>query len=129
LAAMGAILECCCGALGRCPDPRPQGSPGATEEFARCCAVRSLRDCCRVICNAHPVSPSHMRRKIPSTAALVAFESAARHQSFTKAAEELALTQSAVCRQIAALEAFLGVELFRRTRRGVRLTEEGLSYG
>lgn len=70
-----------------------------------------------------------MRRKIPSTAALVAFESAARHQSFTKAAEELALTQSAVCRQIAALEAFLGVELFRRTRRGVRLTEEGLSYG
>lgn len=70
-----------------------------------------------------------MRRKIPSTAALVAFESAARHQSFTKAAEELALTQSAVCRQIAALEGFLGVELFRRTRRGVRLTEEGLSYG
>ncbi|MBV2132453.1 LysR family transcriptional regulator [Pseudomonas sp. MAP12] len=70
-----------------------------------------------------------MRRKIPSTAALVAFESAARHQSFTKAAEELALTQSAVCRQIAALEAFLGVELFRRTRRGVMLTEEGLSYG
>ncbi|MCQ4348085.1 LysR family transcriptional regulator [Pseudomonas stutzeri] len=70
-----------------------------------------------------------MRRKIPSTVALVAFESAARHQSFTKAAEELALTQSAVCRQIAALEAFLGVELFRRTRRGVRLTEEGLSYG
>lgn len=70
-----------------------------------------------------------MRRKIPSTTALVAFESAARHQSFTKAAEELALTQSAVCRQIAALEAFLGVELFRRTRRGVRLTEEGLSYG
>ena len=70
-----------------------------------------------------------MRRKIPSTAALVAFESAARHQSFTKAAEELALTQSAVCRQVAALETFLGVELFRRTRRGVRLTEEGLSYG
>lgn len=69
-----------------------------------------------------------MRRKIPSTAALVAFESAARHQSFTKAAEELALTQSAVCRQIAGLEAFLGLELFRRTRRGVMLTEDGLSY-
>ncbi|WP_277053281.1 LysR family transcriptional regulator [Zestomonas thermotolerans] len=69
-----------------------------------------------------------MRRKIPSTAALVAFESAARHQSFTKAAEELALTQSAVCRQIAGLEAFLGIELFRRSRRGVKLTEAGLSY-
>ena len=37
-----------------------------------------------------------MRRKIPSTAALIAFESAARHQSFTKAAQELSLTQGAV---------------------------------
>ncbi len=47
-----------------------------------------------------------MRRKIPSTAALVSFESAARHESFTKAAEELSLTQSAICRQIATLEEF-----------------------
>ncbi|WP_374400120.1 LysR substrate-binding domain-containing protein [Niveibacterium sp.] len=69
-----------------------------------------------------------MRRKIPSTAALVAFEAAARHRSFTKAGEELALTQSAICRQIAGLEAFLGVELFRRTRRGVVLTEAGERY-
>lgn len=69
-----------------------------------------------------------MRRKIPSTTALIAFEAAARRQSFTKAAEELALTQSAVCRQIAGLEDFLGVELFRRSRRGVKLTEAGLSY-
>jgi len=69
-----------------------------------------------------------MRRKIPSTAALLAFESAARHQSFTKAAEELSLTQSAICRQVAGLEAFLNVELFRRSRRGVKLTEAGLSY-
>lgn len=69
-----------------------------------------------------------MRRKIPSTAALIAFESAARHQSFTKAAEELSLTQGAVCRQIAGLEAFLNIELFRRSRRGVKLTEAGLSY-
>jgi DNA-binding transcriptional LysR family regulator len=69
-----------------------------------------------------------MRRKIPSTAALIAFESAARHQSFTKAAEELALTQSAICRQIAGLEDFLGQELFRRSRRGVKLTEAGLAY-
>ncbi len=69
-----------------------------------------------------------MRKKIPSTAALLAFESAARHESFTRAAEELALTQSAICRQIGALEDFLGVPLFRRTRRGVQLTEAGLSY-
>lgn len=70
-----------------------------------------------------------MRRKLPSTAALAAFEAAARHQSFTRAAEELALTQSAVCRQVAGLEDFVGVELFRRTRRGVVLTEAGAAYG
>lgn len=70
-----------------------------------------------------------MRRKIPSTASLAAFEAAARHQSYTKAAEELAVTQSAVCRQIAALEDFLGVRLFQRSRRGVALTEAGLRYG
>jgi len=69
-----------------------------------------------------------MRRRIPSTAALVSFEAAARHESFTKAATELSLTQGAVCRQIAALESFLNVELFRRSRRGVKLTEAGLSY-
>ncbi|PKO55277.1 MAG: LysR family transcriptional regulator, partial [Betaproteobacteria bacterium HGW-Betaproteobacteria-19] len=69
-----------------------------------------------------------MRRKIPSTAALLAFDASARHESFTLAADELALTQSAVCRQIASLEDFLGVSLFRRTRRGVRLTEAGESY-
>lgn len=69
-----------------------------------------------------------MRRKIPSTTALICFEAAARHQSFTKAAHELSITQGAVCRQIAALEAFLGVEMFRRSRRGVLLTEAGTAY-
>jgi LysR family glycine cleavage system transcriptional activator len=69
-----------------------------------------------------------MRRKIPNTTTLVAFESAARHESFTKAASELSLTQSAVCRQIASLEEFLGVPMFRRTKRGVVLTEAGRSY-
>lgn len=69
-----------------------------------------------------------MRRKIPSTTALISFEAAARHESFTKAAQELSLTQGAICRQIAGLEEFLSVELFRRSRRGVKLTEAGLSY-
>ncbi|MDB5860843.1 MAG: LysR family transcriptional regulator [Ramlibacter sp.] len=59
---------------------------------------------------------------------MAAFEAAARHQSFTLAADELALTQSAVGRQIANLEDFLGVKLFRRTRRGVVLTPPGLQY-
>jgi len=69
-----------------------------------------------------------MRRKIPSTAALSAFEAAARHASFTDAAHELSLTQSAICRQIAGLESFLEVNLFRRSRRGVLLTEAGIAY-
>ena len=69
-----------------------------------------------------------MRRKIPNTWALTAFEAAARHQSFTKAAGELALTQSAICRQIAGLEGYLGVKLFLRSKRGVALTEAGQTY-
>lgn len=69
-----------------------------------------------------------MRRKIPNTATLMAFDSAARHESFTKAANELSLTQSAICRQIASLEDFLAVKLFRRTKRGVLLTEQGRLY-
>ncbi|WP_323003494.1 LysR family transcriptional regulator [Denitromonas sp.] len=69
-----------------------------------------------------------MRRKIPSTGALIAFEAAARHESFTRAAEELSLTQGAICRQIASLEEFVGVALFKRARRGVKLTDAGLSY-
>jgi LysR family glycine cleavage system transcriptional activator len=69
-----------------------------------------------------------MRRKIPSTTALSVFESAARHRSFTLAAVEQAMTQSAVSRQVAVLESFLGVKLFRRTKRGVVLTEAGRHY-
>ncbi|MDD0840479.1 LysR substrate-binding domain-containing protein [Curvibacter sp. HBC61] len=69
-----------------------------------------------------------MRRKIPSTQALACFEAAARHESYTRAAQELALTQSAVSRQITALEEYLGVALFRRTRHGVALTPSGANY-
>ena len=69
-----------------------------------------------------------MRRKIPSTHTLLCFDAAARHESYTRAAQELALTQSAVSRQITALEEFVGVALFRRTRHGVALTERGAEY-
>ncbi len=69
-----------------------------------------------------------MRRAIPSTQALTCFEACARHESYTRAAQELALTQSAVSRQIIALEEFVGVALFRRTRHGVELTPAGTSY-
>ncbi|HYP85121.1 LysR substrate-binding domain-containing protein [Variovorax sp.] len=69
-----------------------------------------------------------MRRKIPPLQTLLCFDAAARHESYTRAAQELALTQSAVSRQIGALEAFLGVALFRRTRHGVALTASGAAY-
>lgn len=69
-----------------------------------------------------------MRRKLPGTELLIAFETAARHQSFTRAAEELSLTQSAVCRQISALEEFLGVDLFNRVKKRVTLSEAGQLY-
>lgn len=69
-----------------------------------------------------------MRRKIPATHTLLCFEAAARHESYTRAAQELALTQSAVSRQVAALEEYLGQPLFTRTRHGVVLTPRGREY-
>ncbi|WP_176376621.1 LysR substrate-binding domain-containing protein [Janthinobacterium lividum] len=69
-----------------------------------------------------------MSRKIPMLQALNCFEAAARHQSYTHAARELSLTQSAVSRQISSLETFLGVQLFQRTRHGVLLTSAGAAY-
>ncbi len=69
-----------------------------------------------------------MRRAIPSRSALLAFESAARHQSFTGAAVELSLTESAISRQIASLENQLGLKLFNRIKKRVVLTKAGLLY-
>ncbi len=69
-----------------------------------------------------------MRRNIPSLQSLSCFESAAKHCSYTHAAQELFITQSAVSRQIQQLEEFLGVSLFSRTRHGVKLTEAGRQY-
>ena len=68
------------------------------------------------------------RRLTPSMSVLVAFEAAARHGSFTKAADELSLTQSAVSRQVQALEALLGVDLFNRDGRRIDLTAAGALY-
>lgn len=69
-----------------------------------------------------------MRRMIPSLQSLICFESAAKHQSYTHAAQELHLTQSAVSRQIQQLEVFLDLSLFNRTRYGVELTHAGEQY-
>ncbi|ALM87180.1 LysR family transcriptional regulator [Bordetella sp. N] len=71
---------------------------------------------------------SLIRRFLPPTAELCAFEAAARRQSFTAAAEELNLTQSAVSRQIRSLEMLLGADLFIRERQTVRLTAAGHAF-
>ena len=68
------------------------------------------------------------RAFLPSTADLMAFEAAARHQSVSRAAEELHLTQSAVSRQIRQLEDQLGTALFHRVRQRVVLTDAGRVY-
>lgn len=68
------------------------------------------------------------RRYLPPLHYLSAFEAAARLGSFSAAARELALTQSAVSKQVAALEARLEAELFTRERQSVRLTAAGEQY-
>jgi len=67
-------------------------------------------------------------RSLPPLDLLRGFESAARHLSFTKAAGELFLTQSAVSRQIQALESFVGLPLFERRHKALALTEAGQAY-
>jgi LysR family glycine cleavage system transcriptional activator len=65
------------------------------------------------------------RNVVQFRTALLAFEAAARHQSFVKAAAELNVTQPAISRSVARIEERLGAELFVRTGRGIKLTDEG----
>jgi LysR family glycine cleavage system transcriptional activator len=69
-----------------------------------------------------------MLRRLPPLNALKAFEAAARSESFTRAAEELCVTQGAVSHQVKALEATLGVKLFNRERQRLTMTEAGREY-
>lgn len=69
-----------------------------------------------------------MLRRLPSLNALKAFEAAARHESFTRAAEELFVTQGAVSHQVKALEAELGFKLFNRERQRLVITDAGREY-
>ncbi len=69
-----------------------------------------------------------MRGKIPKTELLVTFEVVARHESYTRAAEELALTQSAVFRQVTALEDFLHTSLFNHAKKRIFLNAAGKHY-
>lgn len=69
-----------------------------------------------------------MLRSLPSLNALKSFEAAARHESFTRAALELCVTQGAVSHQVKALEAELGVKLFNRERQRLAITQAGTEY-
>src|SRR5262249_12793321 len=69
-----------------------------------------------------------MIRRLPPLNAVKAFEAAARHESFTRSAEELCGTQGAVSHQVKALEAELGVKLFNRERQHLIITEAGRQY-
>jgi len=69
-----------------------------------------------------------MRPRLPPLNTLKAFEAAARHESFTRAAEELCVTQGAVSHQVKALEQELGIKLFNRERQRLVITEAGREY-
>lgn len=69
-----------------------------------------------------------MPRHLPQLNALKTFEAAARHESFTRAAEELCVTQGAVSHQVKALEAELGLKLFNRARQRLIITNAGREY-
>ena len=69
-----------------------------------------------------------MVRRLPPLNALKAFEAAARHENFTRAAEELCVTQGAVSHQVKALEHDLSVKLFIRGKQRLAITEAGRSY-
>src|SRR5438067_4465656 len=69
-----------------------------------------------------------MLRRLPPLNALKAFEAAARSESFTRAAEELSVTQGAVSHQVKALEATLGIKLFVRERQRLAITDAGRDY-
>jgi len=67
----------------------------------------------------------NLRKKLPSANALFVFEAAARCGNFTRAAQELYVSQPAVSRMLARMEDHLGVRLFERVRGGIELTENG----
>jgi len=67
-------------------------------------------------------------RRLPSLNALKVFEAAARHESFTRAAEELSVTQGAVSQQVKGLEAALGIRLFNREKQKLVTTDSGRQY-
>ncbi len=92
--------------------------------------TRSDPDLCRVSLSRRDkgLILNSMKYKLPPLNALKVFESAARNLSFTKAAEELFITQGAVSKQIKILEEYLGFPLFKRVYKGLTLTKKAEEY-
>src|SRR5947209_10075945 len=86
------------------------------------------RKACFLYCALVFLIISPMPRRLPPLNALKAFEAAARHESFTRAAEELCVTQGAVSHQVKSLESELGIKLFNRERQRLIITEAGRDY-
>lgn len=72
--------------------------------------------------------PPPLRRRLPPLNWLRIFDAASRHMSFTGAAEELGVTQTAVSQQVKQLEDWLGIQLFKRLPRSLTLTDAGIAY-
>ena len=106
------------------PQPISDSSHKHSDLFRKRGAARPFGD------RAHSTTSMSRRRpyRIPSTSALIAFESAARHGNFSRAARELHTSQSAISRHIASLERHLSTRLFERSRTGVSLTDAGSRY-
>jgi LysR family transcriptional regulator, glycine cleavage system transcriptional activator len=98
----------------------------SVSSFAFCYDVQEMRVGRNEIKFAH--ERERCRRRLPPLNALRAFEAAARSNNFTRAADELCVTQGAVSHQIKALEAAIGVKLFIRERQRLAITEAGREY-
>ena len=106
--------------------PGPDGSGAAIAGQSR--FSPKIIDATRAEDMSESVSDPGSYSMIPPASALIAFECAARHGSFSQAAIELATSQSAISRHVARLEKQLDAPLFERSRTGVRLTESGQRF-
>lgn len=103
------------------------------DRFGRTCekrraAHRTARAAGNIPWIATTMVTPHSPRRLPPLNAVRAFEAAARHGNFTRAADELSVTQGAVSHQVRSLEDWFGFPLFERHKREVRLTQKGEIY-
>src|SRR5262249_47833040 len=113
--------------------PRPPVPDGPTAHPLEGLSLGGRSACPQSIVSLACPSFSHdvghpMLRRLPSLNAVRAFEAAARHESFTQAAQELCVTQGAVSHQVKALEVELGIKLFNRERQRLVITDAGRQY-